>query len=74
MNSEPIVRTPLPSGELLTERELLKRLRTISAKKLWELRSKRLIPIIRLGHRTLRYDEAAVRRALKKLTIKEVEL
>jgi hypothetical protein len=62
-----------PSGDLLTERELLKRLRTVSRKKLWELRSKRLIPVVKLGHRTLRYNEEAVRRALRKLTILEVE-
>jgi len=61
------------SGDLLTEPELLERLRTVSPKKFYELRSKRLIPVIRLGHRTLRYNEEAVRRALRKLTIREVE-
>jgi hypothetical protein len=64
--------SPTP-GDLLTEKELLKRLRTVSRKKLYELRSKRLIPVINLGHRTLRYNEAAVRRAIAKLTRKEVE-
>jgi hypothetical protein len=61
------------SGDLLTEDELVKRLRTVSHKKLYELRVKRLIPVVRLGHRTLRYNEEAVRRALRKLTIREVE-
>ena len=61
------------SGDLLTERELLKRLRTISKKKLYELRQQKLIPVVHLGHRTLRYDEAAVRRAIKRLTIREIE-
>jgi transposase len=61
-------------GELLNERELLKRLRTISRKKLYELRQEKLIPVIRLGHRTLRYNEAAVRKAIARLTTKEVEV
>ena len=61
------------SGDLLTETELLERLRTVCEKKLYELRSKRLIPVIRLGHRTLRYNEEAVRRALRKLTVREIE-
>jgi hypothetical protein len=61
------------SDDLLTERELLKRLRTVSRKKLYELRSKRLIPVVRLGHRTLRYNEEAVRRAIRRLTTREVE-
>jgi hypothetical protein len=75
VNSEPVLRSPAasPSGELLAEKQLLKRLGTISPKKLWELRQKKLIPVIVLGHRTLRYNEAAVRRAIQKLTIKEVE-
>ena len=73
MDTEPITRTGPSSGDLLTEKQLLKRLGTISAKKLSELRSKRLIPTIRLGHRTLRYNEEAVRRAIRKLTVKEVE-
>ena len=73
MRNEPVpVLPPLP-GELLTEKELLKRLRTISKKKLWELRQEKLIPVVRLGHRTLRYNEAAVRRAIDKLTIQEEE-
>jgi hypothetical protein len=61
------------SGDLLTENELLKRLRTISKKKLYELRQEKLIPVVRLGHRYLRYNEAAVRRAINKLTVREEE-
>jgi predicted DNA-binding transcriptional regulator AlpA len=60
-------------GNLLTEKQLLKRLGTISAKKLYELRNQRLIPVVKLGHRTLRYNEAAVRKAINRLTLKEVE-
>ncbi len=36
------------------------------------LRRKRKIPAIRLGYRSYVYDLAAVRRALDKLTVKEV--
>jgi hypothetical protein len=46
VNNEVIAPT---SGELLTEKELLKRLRTISRKKLWELRQQKLIPVVHLG-------------------------
>jgi hypothetical protein len=61
-------------GDLLTERELLKRLRTISRKKLYELRQEKLIPVVKLGHRTLRYNETAVRKAIARLSTKEVEV
>ena len=62
------------SEDLLTEKELLKRLRTISRKKFRELRSQKPIPVIRLGHRTYRYIEADVRRAIDQhFTIQEVE-
>ena len=60
--------------DLISGEVLLKRLGpSITAKKFGELRRKRLIPYVRLGHRTYVYEEAAVRRALKKLTVKEVE-
>ena len=36
-----------------------------------ELRKQGLIPFLKLGHRTLRYDPVAVARALEKLSTKE---
>jgi hypothetical protein len=60
-------------GDLLKEEQLLKRLGGVmTPKKFGELRRKRLIPVIKLGHRTLVYDEAAVRRAIGRLTVREV--
>ena len=65
----------LPNPDNLISGEvLLKRLGpSITAKKFGELRRKRLIPYVKLGHRTYVYDEVAVRRALKKLIVKEIE-
>ena len=42
-----------------------------SIRHLINLRNKRLIPYVRLG-KSIRYDPAAVQRALEKLTVKEL--
>ena len=67
-------RTPGNQSDLVTQDQLLERFGgRITAKKFGELRRKKLIPVIRLGHRTLLYSESAVLRAIKKLTVREVE-
>jgi hypothetical protein len=56
--------------EIVTEKELAKELR-VSLRGLINLRNRRLIPDIRLG-RSVRYDRAAVEKALEKLTVTEL--
>jgi hypothetical protein len=58
-----------PSAErLLTRNQTLRALQhTISAKKFAELLAKKLIPEIRLGHRTRRYRLSSVHKALAAL-------
>jgi hypothetical protein len=71
MQTEPI--SPRPK-RLLTRKQLLRELDdAITSKKFSELRRKRLIPEIDLGHRTKRYELEAVLRALQKLTVREVD-
>jgi excisionase family DNA binding protein len=53
-----------------TEYELAEELR-VSQRHLINLRNRRLIPHLKLG-RLIRYDRAAVEKALEKLTIKEI--
>ena len=60
-----------PDRKLVTEEELLTHI-PITSRTLRELRFRRKIPYITLGHRTLLYDLEAVLRALNKLQIKEV--
>lgn len=38
-----------------------------------KLRRKRLVPFLRLGHRSVLYDLEALTRALRKLEIQEIE-
>jgi hypothetical protein len=59
--------------DIITRRELVRRLRTLTAKKLAELEARGLIPVIRLGHRTLRYRESSVRAALIALESEAIE-
>jgi predicted DNA-binding transcriptional regulator AlpA len=59
-----------PRRDIVTEPELAKELR-ISVRALINYRNQRLIPHIRLG-RSVRYDRAAVEKALAKLTITEI--
>ena len=56
--------------ELITEQEQAKLLHC-SARHVWNLRKRRLIPVIKLG-RSVRYDPEAVARAMGKLTVKEL--
>jgi excisionase family DNA binding protein len=54
----------------ITEFELSEELR-VSQRHLINLRNRRLIPHLKLG-RLIRYDRAAVEKALEKLTVKEI--
>jgi excisionase family DNA binding protein len=56
---------------LLDEAELCELL-NIPRTKFQKLRRRRLIPLVRLGYRTYRYDPADVRRALDRLKVKVV--
>jgi hypothetical protein len=63
------------SDKLLTEEQLFVRLgRFVSPQKFAQLRRQGLVPFVRLGHKTYRYVEADVRRALRKLTVKETPI
>ena len=71
MKHEPasVIRPPVSversQEDIIDLTELLRRFRkTISRKKFKELEAKGLIPCIDLGHRTKRYRESAVRKAL----------
>ena len=56
--------------DIVTERELARELR-ISVRALITYRNRRLLPHIRIG-RSVRYDRAAVEKALQKLTVTEI--
>ena len=58
--------------DLLTKEELRQRLNLPSTRMVDELVLRRKIPVIKLGHRTIRFDYERVRAALDKLEIKEV--
>jgi hypothetical protein len=57
-------------AKLRTEKEMAERC-SCSQRHLINLRNRRLIPFIKLGH-LVRYNEDAVMRALDKLTVREV--
>ena len=57
--------------KLLTEEELRVALNLPNVHAVRELRHKRKIPFVRLGYRTIRYNEAKVLAALEKLTVQE---
>ena len=60
----------MQANHYTTEEELAKELR-VSQRHLINLRNRRLIPYIKLG-RLIRYDRAAVQKAIQKLSIKEL--
>ena len=60
------------NDELLTKEDLRAALNLPSTRSVDELVRKRRIPVIRLGHRTVRFSLAKVRAALEKLTIQEI--
>jgi hypothetical protein len=57
-------------SNIVTEKELAEELR-ISLRGLINLRNRRLLPHLRIG-RLIRYDRAAVEKALEKLTVREI--
>jgi hypothetical protein len=66
----PVSRPPVEKSQddILTNKQVLRRLNNpFSLKKFSELVAKGAIPEIKLGHRTRRYRESAVRAALIKL-------
>lgn len=66
---------PPPFGhkvEFLTKEQLRQRLNLPSTRMIDELVLRRKIPVIKLGHRTIRFNYERVRTALDKLEIKEV--
>jgi len=67
--------TTLAADQLLTQEEVLKRIfgNRLHPKKFEAMRRQRLIPFVKLGHRTFLYDEAAVRRALNRLEVSELK-
>lgn len=61
------------SQPLLNKKQLQERLNLASARGVDELVRRRKIPVLRLGHRTLRFDWLAVCKALAKLEIQAVQ-
>ena len=59
-------------GDLLTKEELRLKLNLPSTRMVDELVRRRKIPVIKLGHKTVRFHYERVRAALDKLEIKEV--
>ena len=57
---------------LLTKEQLRKKLNLPSTRSIDELMRRRVIPTIRLGWRTVRFDWAAVRAAIEKVTVQAV--
>jgi hypothetical protein len=64
---QPTLTVERSPEDIITRKQLLRRLKTITDKKFGELLARGLIPEIDLGHRTKRYRESAVRKALIKL-------
>jgi excisionase family DNA binding protein len=62
----------LGNGRLLTGDELAARLGE-SERIVTTLRHKGIIPYLKLGHRTIRYNEAAVMAALEKRQVKAIK-
>ncbi|MHA3774789.1 hypothetical protein ACXR0O_24980 [Verrucomicrobiota bacterium sgz303538] len=57
---------------LLTKEQLRERLNLESTRMISQLVSRRKIPVIRLGHRTVRFHLPSVLAALARLEIKEI--
>ena len=60
------------SLHLLTKEQLRDALNLPSTRMVDELVRRRKIPVLRLGHRTLRFDLAKVQAALEKLELKAI--
>jgi hypothetical protein len=59
-------------GCLLTKNQLARRLGLPSARGVEELVRRKSIPVIRLGHRTVRFDWEKIQTAISRLTVHEV--
>lgn len=62
----------LVASQMLTKEQLREALNLPSTKMVDSLMQRRVIPFIKLGHRTVRFERAAVERALGKIEIHEV--
>jgi hypothetical protein len=60
------------SLQLLTKEQLRDALNLPSTRMVDELVRRRKIPVLRLGHRTIRFDLAKVQAALEKLELKAI--
>lgn len=60
------------SLQLLTKKQLRDALNLPSTRMVDELVRRRKIPVLRLGHRTIRFDLAKVQAALEKLELKAI--
>ena len=60
-------------GELLNKEELRQRLHLTSVRGVDEMVKRRKIPVIRIGHRTVRFSWPDVEAALEKFTVRAVE-
>ena len=59
--------------ELLNKEQLRQRLNLTSVRCVDEMVKRRRIPVIRMGHRTVRFSWPEVEAALEKLTVRAVE-
>jgi excisionase family DNA binding protein len=60
-------------GELLNKEQLRQRLNLTSVRCVEMMVKRRKIPVIRMGHRTVRFSWPDVEAALEKLTVRAVE-
>jgi hypothetical protein len=60
----------IPADKFLTKEQIREHLNLPSTRMVDELVRKRKIPVIRLGHRTVRFDLAKVVAALERLELK----
>jgi hypothetical protein len=60
-------------GELLNKEQLRQRLNLASVRGVDEMVKRRKIPVIRIGHRTVRFSWPDVEVALERLTLKAIE-
>jgi hypothetical protein len=64
--------TPARFSELLTKEQLRDRLNLPSTRMVDELMRKHKIPYLKLGAKTVRFDEVKVRAALDRFEVKEI--
>ena len=62
----------MPTETLLTKEELRQRLNVPHVRIVENMTRAKKIPVVKLGHRTLRYNWTKVQAALEKLTVREV--